>query len=178
MVRAQSTSAISNWAPSTTGLLFSRPVCHNHHCKSSNISKSVSWVPWHLCLVLVLGSSHLGAIKPCLGLPPWLSGKEFACNAGVSGDTGLTPGSGRSFGGGQGNPHQIFLPGKSPWTEKPGRLRSIGSQRVCHDWSDLARTDANVWVRVIYKWVGHKELLCLGVLGWAGEEQLAKPSGS
>ena len=27
---------------------------------------------------------------------------------------------------------------KIPWTEKPGRLLSIGSHRVGHDWSDLA----------------------------------------
>ena len=36
-----------------------------------------------------------------LGLPQWLSGKEFACNAG---DTGSIPGSGRSCGKGNGNP--------------------------------------------------------------------------
>ena len=177
MVRAQSTSAISNWAPSTIGLLFSQPVCYNHHCKSSNISKSVSWVPWHLCLVLVLRSSHLGAIKPYPGLPPWLSSKEFACNAAVARDTTLWVR--KILWRRAGQPTPVFLPGKSPWTEKPGRLWSTESQRVCHDWSDLACTHTNhVWVRVIYKWVGHKELLCLGVLGWAGEEQLAKPSGS
>ena len=27
----------------------------------------------------------------------------------------------------------IFLPGESPWTEEPGRLQSLGSQRVGHD---------------------------------------------
>ena len=27
----------------------------------------------------------------------------------------------------------VFLPGESPWTEEPGRLWSIGSQRVGHD---------------------------------------------
>ena len=26
----------------------------------------------------------------------------------------------------------VFLPGKSLWTEKPGRLQSVGSQRVGH----------------------------------------------
>ena len=26
-----------------------------------------------------------------------------------------------------------FLPGESPWTEEPGRLLSLGSQRVRHD---------------------------------------------
>ena len=29
--------------------------------------------------------------------------------------------------------HSIFLPGKSQWTEKPGRLQLMGSQRVGHD---------------------------------------------
>ena len=37
------------------------------------------------------------------GLPWWFSGKESACNAG---DPCLTPGSGRSPGGGNGNPFQ------------------------------------------------------------------------
>ena len=40
------------------------------------------------------------------GLPRWLSGKESACNAGATGDAGLIPGSGRSPGGGHGNPLQ------------------------------------------------------------------------
>ena len=30
-------------------------------------------------------------------------------------------------------PTPVFLPGESPWTEVPGRLQSIGSQRVGHD---------------------------------------------
>ena len=40
------------------------------------------------------------------GLPLWLSGKESACNVGNLGDAGLTPGSGRSPGGGHSNPLQ------------------------------------------------------------------------
>ena len=30
--------------------------------------------------------------------------------------------------------HSGILAGKIPWTEKPGRLQSMGSQRVRHDW--------------------------------------------
>ena len=30
-------------------------------------------------------------------------------------------------------PTPVFLPGKIPWTEEPGRLQSMGSQRVGHD---------------------------------------------
>ena len=37
-------------------------------------------------------------------------------------------------------PTPVFLPGESPWTEEPGGLQIIGSQRVGHDWSDLACT--------------------------------------
>jgi len=40
------------------------------------------------------------------GLPCWLSSKESACNAGDAGDAGSIPGSGRSPGGGHGNPLQ------------------------------------------------------------------------
>ena len=35
-------------------------------------------------------------------------------------------------------PHSSTLAWKIPWTEKPGRLQSMGSLRVRHDWSDLA----------------------------------------
>ena len=35
-------------------------------------------------------------------------------------------------------PTPVFLPGESPWTEEPGRLQSIGLQRVRHDGSNLA----------------------------------------
>ena len=49
-------------------------------------------------------------------------GKESSCNMG---DLDLIPGLGR--------PTPIFLPGESPWTEVPGKLQSIGSQRVRHD---------------------------------------------
>ena len=27
----------------------------------------------------------------------------------------------------------VFVPGESPWTEEPGGLQSMGSQRVGHD---------------------------------------------
>ena len=34
--------------------------------------------------------------------------------------------------------HSSTLVWKIPWTEEPGRLQSMGSHRVGHDWSDLA----------------------------------------
>ena len=52
--------------------------------------------------------------------------KESACN---EGDMDSIPGSGRSPGEGNGN-HSSILTWKIPWTEKPGKLWSVGSQRV------------------------------------------------
>ena len=31
--------------------------------------------------------------------------------------------------------HSSILAWKIPWTEEPGRLQSMGSQRVRHDWA-------------------------------------------
>ena len=33
--------------------------------------------------------------------------------------------------------HSSILAWRIPWTEEPGGLQSMGSQRVVHDWSDL-----------------------------------------
>ena len=39
-------------------------------------------------------------------------------------------------------PYSSTLSWKIPWMEEPGRLRSMGSLRVTHDWSDLAGSAA------------------------------------
>jgi len=49
-----------------------------------------------------------------------------------AGDTGSIPESGRSPGGGNSNP-LCFLAWKIPWTEEPGGLQSMRSQRVGHN---------------------------------------------
>ena len=48
------------------------------------------------------------------------------------GDTDLTPGSGRSSGEGNGNSLQ-YSHLEVPGTEDPGRVQSMGLQRVGHD---------------------------------------------
>ena len=35
--------------------------------------------------------------------------------------------------------HSSLLPWRAPWTEEPGGLQSMGSQRVGHSWSDRAQ---------------------------------------
>ena len=42
--------------------------------------------------------------------------------------------------------HSSILPWRIPRTEEPGRLQSIGSQRVRHDCRDLACTQAQIFV--------------------------------
>ena len=96
--------------------------------------------------------------------------KEPACNAG---DLASIPGSGRSPGGGHGNPlqysclenprgqrslmgcspcvsksqtcHSSVLAWRIPGTGEPGGLPSVGSHRVGHDWSDAAAAAAAAW---------------------------------
>ena len=55
--------------------------------------------------------------------------KKPLANAGHVRGAGLTPGSERSPGGGDSS----ILAWRTPWTEEPGGLQSIGSPRVGHD---------------------------------------------
>ena len=61
---------------------------------------------------------------------PGGSDKESACSAG---DFGSFPGSRRSSGQGMAT-HSSILAWKTPWTQEPGGLQSMGSQRGGHDW--------------------------------------------
>ena len=65
-----------------------------------------------------------------VGFPQWLSSKESACNVGDAGDMGSILGSGRSSGGGNGNPLQYSCLENCM---EPGGLQSMGLQRVGHD---------------------------------------------
>ena len=65
------------------------------------------------------------------GFPGGLDGKETGCSVG---DPGLIPGSSQE------DPlekematHSSILAWRIPWTEDPGGLQSMGSQRVGHD---------------------------------------------
>ena len=66
--------------------------------------------------------------RSLLGLPWWLSGKEFTCNAG---DVGLIPGLGRSPGVGN-DYHSSIVAWRIPWTQESGGYSLWGSQRARH----------------------------------------------
>ena len=74
-------------------------------------------------------SSILWTSLVAQGFPGGSDGKESACNVR---DWGLVPGLGRSPGEGSGI-HSRTIAWKIPWTEEPGRLQSMGLQRVGHD---------------------------------------------
>ena len=59
--------------------------------------------------------------------PDSSAGKESACNAGDTGDSGPIPGLERSPGGGMAA-HSSILPWEIPCAEEPGGLQSMGSQ--------------------------------------------------
>ena len=75
--------------------------------------------------------------------------------------------------------HSSILAWKIPWKEEPGRLQSMGSQRVGHDWATslslillytyitICKIDSQwefaVWLRKL------KQGLCINLEGWDGE---------
>ena len=64
--------------------------------------------------------------------PDFPGGSDGKASAYNVGDRGSIPGLGRFLGEGNGNPLQYSCL-ENPWTEEPGRLQSMGSQRVGHD---------------------------------------------
>ena len=75
-------------------------------------------------------------LKNCIGASQVaLVVKNPHANAGDVRNVGSIPGSGRSPGGGQAT-YSSILAWRIPWTEEPGGLQSMGSQRVGCDWSD------------------------------------------
>ena len=53
-------------------------------------------------------------------------------------------------------PTLVFLPGENPWTEEPGRLQSMGSKRVRHNWV----TKHSTYIKHKYKIIIHSMLFC------------------
>ena len=94
---------------------------------------------WHCCYFLIF--AILVGIEDILlafehrGFLGSSNGKQSACNAG---DLGLVSGLGRSPGEGHGNLLQYSCL-ENP-TKEAGRLQSMGSQRVGHDWVTIHST--------------------------------------
>ena len=84
----------------------------------------------------MIATVSLVNMHPLTELPPWLSGKEPACNAGDTDDVGSIPGLGRSPGRGHGNPLQYSClenpMDRGVWRATVHRLaRSCRLKRLC-----------------------------------------------
>ena len=86
-----------------------------------------SWV-WFWCCLVTWMWGGVGYVPGFLGSS---HGKESACSAG---DLGSIPVLGRSLEEDMAAQCSI-LAWRIPWTEEPGGLQSMGSQRVGHDWA-------------------------------------------
>ena len=67
------------------------------------------------------------------GLPWWLRWYRVHLQCGRS---GFDPCIGKISWRRAWQPTSVLLPRESPWTEKPGRLQSMGSQRVGYSWAN------------------------------------------
>ena len=67
-----------------------------------------------------------------MGFPGGSDGKESVRNAGDAREVGMIPGSQDPLEK-EMVTHSSILAWRIPWTEEPGRLQSMGSQRVTHD---------------------------------------------
>ena len=70
-----------------------------------------------------------------MGLPRWLSGKEFTFQCRRGKKCGFDPWVGKITWRRQWQPTPVFLPGESHGQRKPNGLQSVGLQRVRHDWA-------------------------------------------
>ena len=123
-----------SWSPCSLTYVSAWPASKNiiTNCKAKRAWKpTVTWAIAKLFkqffLFTYFGRSHTGNV----GFPGGTEGKASACNAG---DLGLIPGSGRPLEKEMAT-HFNILAWWIPWTEEPGRLRSMGSERVGHDWA-------------------------------------------
>ena len=82
------------------------------------------------------GSHYCYRLGTTMGFLGGTSGKESACKCKryKRCGAGSIPESGRSPGGGHAT-HSSVLGRRNPWTEEPGGLQSIESQRVRHNWA-------------------------------------------
>ena len=93
------------------------------------------------------------------GFPGGASGKEPTCQVRRHKRCGFDPWVGKIPWKRKWQPTPVFLPGIT-WTEEPGELQSIGSQRVRHDWAtkhNTAQPSAKSWA-ALWRGLRGKEL--------------------
>ena len=109
---------------------------------------------------------HLNfCLGPCIC---WCSSKEPVCQWRRRERHVFNPWVRKIPGGRNGNPLQYTCLEK-PWTEKPGKLQSMGSQRVRHDWTH-AHTNTHTHTHTYTPHIFGGDLICLTGTGWRKAE--------
>ena len=85
---------------------------------------------WQIVLLILF--PFLYELNQCLGFLGGASGKNPPTSAGDK-TCGFDPWVGKIPWRRAWQPTPVFLLGESPWTEEPGGLQSMGSQRVRHN---------------------------------------------
>ena len=98
------------------------------------------------------------------GFPGGSDGKESACNAG---DQSSIPGLGRSLEKEMAT-HCSILVWKIPWTEETGRLHSMGSQRVKHDWATPLSLSTFFMFHLSQSYMTTREIIALTIRTFIG----------
>ena len=104
------------------------------------------YVYFHRCVcvcVCVCVSGHRVYTLGWTGFPGGASGKEPTCQCRRRNRHKFNPWVRKIPWKRKWQPTPVFLPGESHEQTKPGRLQSIGLQRVWCDWSNLAYTGLN-----------------------------------
>ena len=122
-------------------------------------------------LITSLFFFFFGEIHIYLGFPGGSDSKKSACNVG---DPGLIPGV-REDPEKEMATHSSILAWRTPWTEDPCWLQSMGSQRVGHDWVTNTHTHTHTYFyfllqRMLQMLLAFKLVLIWGNLGsWKPE---------
>ena len=116
------------WHAAVHGVAKSQDTTEEAELNWTEVIRGLPWwlIPWRICLQ---------CRRPGWGFPGGTSGKEHTCQCRRCKRHGFE---------GWEDPleamatHSSILAWRIPLTEEPGRLQSIWSQRVRHDWSNLA----------------------------------------
>ena len=114
------------------------PICLLSPCRglrASKREKPVVFLSFFSFLDMELSCFFL-VFTANMDLPWWLSGKEPICQCKRHRRHGFDPWVRKMPQRRACQPTPVFLPGKSPWTEEPNGLQSMGLQRVRQDWSN------------------------------------------
>ena len=109
------------------------------------------------------------SLNHSLGFPGGATGKESACQCRRCKRFGFDPWVGKIPWNRKWQTHSSILAWSIPWAEKPGRVQSMGSQRVSHDWAWVC-----VRVRAHTHTHTHTLTLCCFVELPSGETHMGK----